>query len=84
MTTPTEEWMELKHDIVEQWSRRFQLSDNVLPQLIEIEGRAAWITYVDALWHPCTPDKAVWAKVIFRDNGERWINRVAHPECNAS
>jgi hypothetical protein len=56
------------------WRR---LPENAQPRRTEIMGRRAWITYFDELWHPVTPDEAVWAKAIF-DNGDRTFLRVEH------
>ena len=41
----------------------------ITPQPITIDGRQGTVVYLDAEWHPVTPDQATMAKVLFEDGG---------------
>jgi hypothetical protein len=57
-----------------------KLPDNILPRRVEIWGQGAWVTWMDELWHPVSPDsdKAVQGKAIL-DDGSRIFFIVAEP-----
>lgn len=41
----------------------------MIPQPFSLDGRDGTIVYLDAQWHPVTPEQATMAKVVFDDGG---------------
>lgn len=50
----------------------------MIPEPITIDGRSGTVVYLDNDWHPCTPEQATMAKVVFFDGSTAFY--VTEPE----